>query len=50
MGAVLAEEVAASRNGEMFHADNLGTAIYAFSHLQQIADPVIFILAEFCFS
>lgn len=30
-------------------ADNLATAAYAVSHLQQILDPVIFLAAEFLF-
>lgn len=30
--------------------DNLVTALYLVSHLQQIGDPVIFLVAEFAFS
>ena len=32
------------------HSENLATAIYAFAHLQQIGDPLIFLTAEFFFS
>ena len=32
------------------HSDNLATAVYALSHLQQLCDPVIFLMAEFLFS
>ncbi|TRY72338.1 hypothetical protein TCAL_16154 [Tigriopus californicus] len=31
------------------HSENLATAIYTFAHLQQIGDPIIFLLAEFAF-
>ncbi|QQP37584.1 Uncharacterized protein FKW44_017890, partial [Caligus rogercresseyi] len=29
------------------HGDNLATAILGFSHLQQIGDPIIFLVIEF---
>ena len=47
------EEVAlvslASTAAQDNHVENLATAAYAVSHLQQIGDPLIFLAAEFLF-
>lgn len=29
------------------HSENLATALYAMAHMQQIGDPIIFLMAEF---
>ncbi len=39
----------ASGGSSITHAENLATAMYALSHLQQLGDPVVFLVAEFLF-